>query len=82
MQLDVSGGTGSWSIYCGTCSAAHFNTNTLSLTDDVNWTHGKHQIAFGGEYVQTQLNVSNIYEGNGNFTFNGIFARKRPGPER
>jgi len=78
MQTTISGGTGAWSIYCGTCSAAHFNTNTLSITDDVNWTHGKHQIAFGGEWVQTELNVSNIYEGNGTFTFNGTFAQKGP----
>jgi hypothetical protein len=78
MQLAVAGGTGSWSIYCGTCSAAHFNTNTISLTDDVNWTHGKHQIAFGGEFVRTQLNVNNIYQGNGNFGFSGIFAEKGP----
>jgi hypothetical protein len=78
MQLAVSGGTGSWSIYCGTCSAAHFNTNTISITDDVNWTRGKHQVAFGGEWVQTQLNVSNIYEGNGTFTFNGIFSKTGP----
>jgi hypothetical protein len=78
MQLAVSGGTGSWSIYCGTCSAAHFNTNTISITDDVNWTHGKHQVAFGGEWVQTQLNVGNIYQGNGNFTFNGIFSKTGP----
>ena len=78
MQLAVSGGTGSWSIYCGTCSAAHFNTNTFSFTDDVNWTRGKHQVAFGGEFVKTQLNVSNIYEGNGNFGFSGIFSKTGP----
>jgi hypothetical protein len=78
MQLAVSGGTGSWGIYCGTCMAAHFNTNTISITDDVNWTHGKHQVAFGGEWVQTQLNVSNIYEGNGNFAFTGVFAHTGP----
>jgi hypothetical protein len=78
IQLQVSGGTGSWSIYCGTCSPAVFNTNTISITDDVNWSRGKHQVAFGGEYVHTQLNVNNIYEGNGNFTFNGIFAQKGP----
>ena len=78
MQLAVTGGTGSWSIYCGTCSAAHFNTNTLSATDDVNWNRGKHQVALGGEWVQTELNVSNIYEGNGTFSFNGTFAQKGP----
>jgi hypothetical protein len=78
MQLAVSGGTGSWGIYCSTCSAAHFNTNTISITDDVNWTRGKHQVAFGGEWVHTELNVSNIYEGNGNFAFSGIFAGEGP----
>ncbi len=78
MQLSVGGGTGSWSIYCGTCSAAHFNVNTISLTDDINWTHGKHLVALGGEWVQTQLNVNNVYEGNGNFGFSGIFAEKGP----
>jgi hypothetical protein len=78
MQLAVSGGTGSWGVYCGTCSAAHFNTNTISITDDVNWTHGKHQVAFGGEWVHTELNVNNIYQGNGNFAFNGIFAKTGP----
>jgi hypothetical protein len=78
MQLTVSGGTGSWGVYCSTCSAAHFNVNTLAFTDDVNWTHGKHQVAFGGEWVQTQLNVNNVYEGNGNFTFNGTFSQKGP----
>ncbi len=78
MQLAVSGGTASWGVYCSTCSAAHFNTNTISITDDVNWTHGKHQVAFGGEWVHTELNVNNIYEGNGNFAFTGVFAGEGP----
>ncbi|MGA3047973.1 MAG: carboxypeptidase-like regulatory domain-containing protein [Terracidiphilus sp.] len=75
MQLSVSS---KWSIYCGTCSAAHFNVNTLALADDLNWVHGKHQVAFGGEWVQTELNVNNVYEGNGNFTFSGNYSIKGP----
>ena len=75
MQLSVSS---KWSMYCGTCSAAHFNVNTLALADDVNWVHGKHQLAFGGEWVQTELNVNNVYEGNGNFTFGGNYSIKGP----
>ncbi|MGA2887822.1 MAG: carboxypeptidase-like regulatory domain-containing protein [Terracidiphilus sp.] len=78
MQLAVSGGSASWKTYCGTCSAAHFNVNTLSLTDDIDWTHGKHQVAFGGEWVQTQLNVNNVYEGNGSFAFTGVFSNTGP----
>jgi hypothetical protein len=75
MQLSA---TNKWSIYCGTCSAGFFNVNTLSLADDVNWTYGKHQFAFGGEYVRSQLNISNVYEGNGLFTFSGIYSQKGP----
>jgi hypothetical protein len=75
MQLTV---TNKWSMYCGTCSAAHFNVNTLALADDLNWVHGKHQLAFGGEWVQTELNVNNVYEGNGTFTFNGNYSTKGP----
>jgi len=76
MQLTVSN---KWNMYCGTCSAAHFNVNTLALSDDVNWVHGKHQFSFGGEWVQTELNVNNVYEGNGKFTFSGIYGQKGPG---
>jgi len=75
MQLSV---TNKWNMYCGTCSAAHFNVNTLALSDDVNWVHGKHQLSFGGEWVQTELNVNNVYEGNGKFTFSGVYGQKGP----
>ena len=75
MQLSV---TNKWNMYCGTCSAAHFNVNTLALADDLNWVHGKHQISFGGEWVQTELNVNNVYEGNGKFTFSGTYGQKGP----
>jgi len=75
MQLTV---TSKWSVYCGTCSAAKFNVNTLGLADDLTWMHGKHQLAFGGEWVQTELNVNNVYEGNGVFTFNGNYSIKGP----
>ena len=75
MQLAV---TSKWSMYCSTCSAAHFNVNTFSFADDVNWVHGKHQVGFGGEYVRSELNISNVYEANGNFGFSGIYSEKGP----
>jgi Carboxypeptidase regulatory-like domain len=70
--------TNKWSSYCGTCAVAHFNDNTFSFADDVNWVRGKHQIAFGGEYVFSQLNISNVYESNGTFTFSGVYGQKGP----
>jgi hypothetical protein len=70
--------TNKWSSYCGTCAVAHFNDNIFSFADDVNWVRGRHQIGFGGEYVRTQLNISNVYESNGNFGITGIYSQKGP----
>jgi hypothetical protein len=69
---------GKWSIGGGTNSVAHFNDNTASIDDDVTWVKGRHQIAFGGEWVQNQLNIGNVYEGNGIFTFNGQYSGSGP----
>jgi hypothetical protein len=70
--------TNKWSTYCGTCAAAHFNVNTFSFADDVNIVLGKHQLAFGGEYVRSQLNINNLYESNGNFGITGVYSQKGP----
>jgi hypothetical protein len=69
---------GKFSIGGGTNSVAHFNDNTAAIDDDVTWVRGKHQIAFGGEWVQNQLNIGNAYEGNGIFTFNGEYSGSGP----
>jgi hypothetical protein len=69
---------GKFTIGGGTNSVAHFNDNTASIDDDVTWIKGKHQIAFGGEWVQNQLNIGNVYEGNGIFTFNGEYSGSGP----
>jgi len=69
---------GKFTIGGGTNSVAHFNDNTLSVDDDVTWVRGKHQIMFGGEWVQNQLNIGNAYESNGIFTFNGQYSGSGP----
>ena len=69
---------GKFTIGGGTNSVAHFNDNTLSFDDDVTWVRGKHQLIFGGEWVQNQLNIGNVYEGNGIFTFNGQYSGSGP----
>ena len=76
LQLSVTGSR--FNIGGGTNSVAHFNDNTASIDDDVTWVKGKHQIAFGGEWVQNQLNIGNVYEGNGIFTFSGIYSAVGP----
>ncbi len=68
-----------FSTYCGSCAVGHFDVNTFSIADDVNYSIGKHQLAFGGEFVRTELNSVNTYEANGVFTFSGTFSQKGPG---
>jgi hypothetical protein len=68
--------TNKWSIYSG--APAVFNVNTFSFADDVNWIRGKHQIGFGGEFVRSQLNINNVYDGNGSFTFSGVYGQFGP----
>ena len=85
--------SGIW-INCSTSGANHCNTigggsNLLAtindnipfdVADDVTWILGKHQIAFGGEFVRNQLNVNNGYSSNGDFTVNGTYSgQTRPG---
>ena len=69
---------GKFTIGGGTNSVSHFNDNTLAFDDDVTMVRGKHQIIFGGEWVQNQLNIGNAYEGNGVFTFNSEYSGNGP----
>jgi hypothetical protein len=69
---------GKFTIGGGTNSVSHFNDNTLAVDDDVTWVRGKHQIVFGGEWVQNELNIGNAYESNGIFTFNGEYSGSGP----
>ena len=69
---------GKFTIGGGTNSLSHFNDNTLAIDDDVTWVKGRHQFNFGGEWVQNQLNIGNVYESNGTFTFNGRYSGSGP----
>ncbi|MGA3131412.1 MAG: carboxypeptidase regulatory-like domain-containing protein [Terracidiphilus sp.] len=69
---------GKFTIGGGTNSVAHFNDNTAAIDDDMTWIKGRHQIGFGGEWVQNQLNIGNVYESNGIFTFNGEYSGSGP----
>ncbi len=68
--------TNKWTIYSG--APAVFNVNTFSFADDVNWFMGKHQVGIGGEFVRSQLNINNVYDGNGAFTFSGVYGQFGP----
>lgn len=60
-----------FNIESGTATAGHFNNNSLQLSEDFDWTHGKHQIAIGFNWVHSQLNELSTFQSNGQFTFGG-----------
>ena len=68
LRLTVSN---NFSIGCGTCAPGYFNVNTEDFTDDVDYILGKHQFAFGGEFIRTGDNTDTGYLFNGNYSFNG-----------
>jgi hypothetical protein len=63
--------TGGFNTGCGTCAPGYFNVNTEDFSDDVDWLVGKHQFAFGGEYIRTGDNTRTGYLFNGSYTFGG-----------
>jgi hypothetical protein len=78
IQLTTAGGVGGFSLGGGTNSISHFNDNTLAFDDDVTLVRGRHQMVFGGEFVRNQLNIGNVFEGNGVFAFTGIYSASGP----
>lgn len=71
MQITVSGDFG---FGCGTCANTHITTNSLNLVDDMNWSKGKHQISFGGNWIYHTLAANGTNNANGQFVFNGVFT--------
>jgi len=60
-----------FNVESGTATPGHFNNNSLQLSDDFDWTHGKHQIAFGINFLRSQLNELSTFQSNGQFAFSG-----------
>jgi hypothetical protein len=75
LQMTISN---KYNIGGGTNSVSHFNDNTLAFDDDITMMRGKHQFVYGGQWVQNQLNISNAYETNGTFTFDGRYSTSGP----
>lgn len=52
-------------------NAAHFNSTIYQFADDINFTHGAHNIQIGGSYLRVMLNDQSNQYSNGQFTFSG-----------
>ena len=53
----------------GSATPGHFDTNSIQLADDFDWLHGKHQFAFGADWIHAQLNELSTFQSNGQFAF-------------
>ena len=47
---------------------------TLSFSDSMIWTHGKHTLAWGGDYRRLQVNNQSDSNPRGSFIFTGAFS--------
>ncbi len=72
--LLISGMTGGFTTYCGTCAPGHFNVNSYQVADDVSWIRGKHQFGFGFNIIRVQNNTISGFDENGAPNFNGQFT--------
>ena len=66
--------SGYFNVGCGTCAPGHFNVNTWTEADDVDWIRGRHHFALGGLVIRTQNNTLTGYDENGPFTGTGAFT--------
>ena len=70
--------SGYFNVESGTATAGHFNNNSLQVAEDFDWSKGKHQLAFGINWVHSQLNELSTFQSDGQFTFGGSAAVANP----
>jgi len=63
-----------FNVESGTATAGHFNNNSVHIANDFDWSRGKHQLAFGVNWIHSQLNELSSFQSNGQFTFSGQSA--------
>lgn len=71
IQLGVSN---FFDVGCGTCATGYFNRNSFQLSDDVDIIRGRNHISFGADWIHSQFNNVNLFQGNGDPSFNGEFT--------
>jgi hypothetical protein len=63
--------SGFFNVACTNCSPGPWTANTYQISDDLSLIYGRHQIALGGNWIQSRLVAYGNFQDNGNFTFNG-----------
>jgi hypothetical protein len=71
MGISVGSGSGGFSLGGGATNPGYFNSTDFQFAEDVNLIRGRHQIAFGVNYIHAIMNTLNNRPTNGQFTFSG-----------
>jgi hypothetical protein len=76
----VVSGVNSFTGGIGANGPGLFRWNSFQGYDDAFWTHGSHSIKFGAAVERMQLNMDQLSESSGTFTFNslGEFLTNQP----
>jgi Carboxypeptidase regulatory-like domain/TonB dependent receptor len=72
--LQIAVNNGGFTIGCGTCALGRFPVTSFQYADDVDILRGKHQIAFGVDYLRTREIQENHYNDDGAYTFSGQYS--------
>jgi Carboxypeptidase regulatory-like domain/TonB-dependent Receptor Plug Domain len=69
--------TGYWTMGQGAnVGAANAPSSDLGLSDSFIWTHGRHQVKFGGSYMWERLTITAPLLSSGSFTFSKRSAKE------
>lgn len=49
----------------------NYDRSTIQFADSIHWVKGKHEIAFGGDFLRSNFDARNTYRQSGNFRFRG-----------
>jgi hypothetical protein len=63
-----------FSTLCGTCSHAYVHSNLSQVADDISWVHGRHEMAFGMNYMRGQMDYHFTTLQNSIYGFDGSFT--------
>lgn len=77
-QINVSSHFGT---SCGICSLAKVYSGSMQFADDINIVKGRHQFAFGGEWIHRYVNYQTSTQQNVSYSFNGQNTAN-PNPKR
>jgi hypothetical protein len=72
--LQVTVSNGGFAVGCGTCALGRFPVTSFQYADDVDISRGKHQMAFGVDYIRTRQVQENHYNDDGVFSFSGQYS--------